>query len=183
MSPFNDAMSVVQTRAAASVEMWAKKSPRWAVAGLCSLRAGAANIGLSKREDVEQVVAALLLNNRRWQRHSSLRKRSSRFFTPDLALFPPKPAGSGTRSFSAPVPNTLKIESAECREHGECKNQRIESFSAGHFWQGCTRRQFDAIHSADDASGKTHLGCAVAQSVIRNLGATDCAIEALREAA
>lgn len=145
------------------------------------------------------------------------------------------------------TPNTLKTETVQCREHGEYKNHLIESFFGDHFWQGCTRCQFDAIHSADDAirkpaldirrdralnarllnsgipprfreatlenyrtttspgqqavalrqcqdyaagfedhwrvgrsmmllgavgTGKTHLGCAVAQSVIRNLGAT-----------
>lgn len=145
------------------------------------------------------------------------------------------------------TPNILKTESAQCREHGEYKNQLTESFSSDHFWQGCPRCHFDAIHSADDVirnpaleirrdrtlnarllssgipsrfrtstlesyqtttspeqqaialrqcqdyatgfeahwgagrsmlllgavgTGKTHLGCAVVQSVIRNLGAS-----------
>lgn len=145
------------------------------------------------------------------------------------------------------TPNMLKTKPAQCREHGEYKNQLIESFTGDHFWQGCTRCQFDAYHSADETvskeagivhrerqlnrallasgiplrfreatvesyqvttnpeqqaiarrqcqdyaagfadhcqvgrsmmllgavgTGKTHLGCAVVQSVIRNLGAT-----------
>jgi len=157
------------------------------------------------------------------------------------------------------TPNILKTERVQCREHGEYNNQLIESFSGDHFWEGCTRCQFDAIHSGDDAirkpaldirreralnarllaagipprfreatlesyltttspeqqaialrqcqdyatsfedhwrvgrsmmllgalgTGKTHLGCAVAQSVIRKFGATalyTSALEIIRD--
>lgn len=52
------------------------------------------------------------------------------------------------------TPNILKTKTAKCLEHGEYKNHLIESFSGDHFWQGCTRCQFDAYHSGDDAVSK-----------------------------
>lgn len=52
------------------------------------------------------------------------------------------------------TPKTLEHKHAQCRVHGDFTDELIESFSGDHFWQGCTRCQFDALHSADEAVRK-----------------------------
>lgn len=52
------------------------------------------------------------------------------------------------------APTIFKTESAQCSEHGQYLNQLTESFVGDHFWQGCPRCQFDAVHSPDDAIHK-----------------------------
>lgn len=49
------------------------------------------------------------------------------------------------------APQILEYKHGQCRVHGEFTDELIESFSGDHFWQGCTRCQFDAVHSTDDA--------------------------------
>ncbi len=49
------------------------------------------------------------------------------------------------------TPKTLEFKPGQCRVHGDFTDELIESFSGDHFWQGCTRCQFDALHSADEA--------------------------------
>lgn len=48
------------------------------------------------------------------------------------------------------TPKTLEFKPGHCRVHGDFTDELIESFSGDHFWQGCTRCQFDALHSADE---------------------------------
>ncbi|WP_046786651.1 ATP-binding protein [Pseudomonas putida] len=52
------------------------------------------------------------------------------------------------------TPKTLEFKPDQCRVHGDFTDELIESFSGDHFWQGCTRCQFDALHSADEAVRK-----------------------------
>lgn len=52
------------------------------------------------------------------------------------------------------TPKTLEFKPGQCRVHGDFTDELIESFSGDHFWQGCTRCQFDALHSADEAIRK-----------------------------
>lgn len=52
------------------------------------------------------------------------------------------------------TPKTLEFKPGQCRVHGDFTDELIESFSGDHFWQGCTRCQFDALHSADEAVRK-----------------------------
>ncbi|MGS8279360.1 ATP-binding protein [Pseudomonas aeruginosa] len=52
------------------------------------------------------------------------------------------------------TPKTLEFKPGQCRVHGDFADELIESFSGDHFWQGCTRCQFDALHSADEAIRK-----------------------------
>ncbi|MEC4024561.1 ATP-binding protein [Pseudomonas fulva] len=52
------------------------------------------------------------------------------------------------------TPKTLDYQPGQCRVHGDFTDELIESFSGDHFWQGCTRCQFDALHSADEAVRK-----------------------------
>lgn len=52
------------------------------------------------------------------------------------------------------TPKTLEFKPDQCRVHGDFTDELIESFSGDHFWQGCTRCQFDALHSADEAIRK-----------------------------
>ncbi|WP_054902592.1 ATP-binding protein [Pseudomonas sp. NBRC 111131] len=49
------------------------------------------------------------------------------------------------------TPQTLEFKPGQCRVHGDFTDELIESFSGEHFWQGCKRCQFDALHSADEA--------------------------------
>ncbi|MDD2109276.1 MULTISPECIES: ATP-binding protein [Pseudomonas] len=49
------------------------------------------------------------------------------------------------------TPKTLEFKPGQCRVHGDFTDELIESFLGDHFWQGCTRCQFDALHSADEA--------------------------------
>lgn len=55
------------------------------------------------------------------------------------------------------TPQILKTKQAECHVHGDYTDELIESFSGDHFWQGCTRCQFDAVHSNDDEIRKPAL--------------------------
>lgn len=52
------------------------------------------------------------------------------------------------------TPKTLEYKPGQCRVHGDFTDELIESFLSEHFWQGCTRCQFDALHSADEAVRK-----------------------------
>lgn len=55
------------------------------------------------------------------------------------------------------TPQILKTKPAECHAHGTYTDELIESFSGDHFWKGCPRCQFDAVHSTDDAIRKPAL--------------------------
>jgi DNA replication protein DnaC len=55
------------------------------------------------------------------------------------------------------APQILEYKPGQCRVHGDYTDELIESFSGDHFWQGCTRCQFDAAHSTDDAIRKPAL--------------------------
>ncbi|MEE1918467.1 ATP-binding protein [Pseudomonas asiatica] len=52
------------------------------------------------------------------------------------------------------TPQILKTKPAECRTHGAYTDELIESFTGDHFWKGCVRCQFDAVHSHDEAVRK-----------------------------
>ena len=52
------------------------------------------------------------------------------------------------------TPQILKTKTAECRTHGAYTDELIESFAGDHFWKGCVRCQFDAVHSHDEAVRK-----------------------------